>query len=73
MSQPQKSDYADLLNALDAMANSPAYALRRSVIRQAETVIVSLEERIIKLKEQISEHEKASEARAKETVDPYTF
>lgn len=38
-----KSDYADLLNALDTMASLPAYALRRATLRQAELLIARLE------------------------------
>lgn len=40
------SKHADLLNALDEMQQSPQYALRRDVLRQAENLISSQERRI---------------------------
>ncbi len=37
------SEYADTLNALDAMQQSPAYAVRRRALADAERIIISLE------------------------------
>jgi hypothetical protein len=38
-----KTQYPELLNALSEMQESPAYAVRRSVLAEAERVIVKLE------------------------------
>jgi transposase len=46
-----KTDHADLLNALEAMQRSPIYALRRSVLRQAEQLIFAQERRIKELED----------------------
>jgi hypothetical protein len=41
-----KSKYAALLNALDEMQMSPAYAVRKMVLFEAERTIVGLEQRL---------------------------
>lgn len=43
------SKYAPLLNDLDDMQHSMAYAARQSTLRLAETTIVELEQRVNKL------------------------
>lgn len=43
MSDGYKSKYAICLNALDEMQQSIAYAARKSVLWEAETIIVNLE------------------------------
>lgn len=44
-----KSRYAALLNALDEMQQSYAYAARKSTLNYAERTIVELEQRVTKL------------------------
>jgi hypothetical protein len=44
-----KSTFAELLNNLDAMQESPAYAVRKEVLGRAERVIVDLESQRDKL------------------------
>lgn len=48
------SKHADLLNALDQMQQSPAYAVRRQVLAQAERVIPEQEETIAALEHENS-------------------
>lgn len=50
MREPTESVHAALLNALDAMQESPAYALRRATLRHAETLILTQERQIAALK-----------------------
>jgi hypothetical protein len=68
MTEPVKSDYADLLNALVDMQGSPAYALRRRVLERAESVIIGLEQENRQLKA-LLEKEKAEPL--KTTIDGY--
>lgn len=49
-----KSDHAALLNALDDMQRSGAYALRHGVLRQAELLIVSQERAIADLRARLA-------------------
>lgn len=59
MSAPQgMSQYADLLNDLDAMQQSMAYAVRRPVLASAERTIVSLEKERDQLAERVKELER---------------
>lgn len=44
-----KSNYAKILNGLCEMQNSPAYAVRRQVLAEAELAIVDLEDRCAEL------------------------
>lgn len=48
------SEHADLLNALHEMQGSLAYAVRRSTLADAESLIVSQEQEIVKLREAAS-------------------
>ena len=48
-----KSKHADLLNALDEMQQSVAYAVRRDVLARAERVILSQEEEIQDLRREL--------------------
>ena len=57
MSDSIKSDYAELLNALSDMQQSPAYAVRRDVLAKSERAIVYLEEKVRSLNSAISDHE----------------
>jgi len=49
MSDFMTSKHADTLNALDEMQQSVAYAVRRSVLADAERIIVRQEETIAEL------------------------
>lgn len=49
-----KSSHSALLNRLDDMAASPHYAMRRNVLREAESLILRQEQEIIQLKEQLN-------------------
>jgi hypothetical protein len=51
-----KSKHAELLNSLDAMQQSPAYALRRDVLSQAEQLIVRQEESLDSLQKLADQH-----------------
>jgi len=59
MSEPLKSKHAALLNDLDAMQKSVAYAMRRSVLAQAEAVIVD-QERVIAEQQRYIERRRAA-------------
>lgn len=52
--QPQKSQHAEILNALDEMQASVAYAARRHYLAKAEQIIVQQEQRIAELEETVS-------------------
>lgn len=49
-----KTKYANLLNALNDMASSPAYALRREDLRNAERIILAQEQQIKQLEKQLN-------------------
>ena len=51
--QPQKSQHAEILNALDEMQASVAYAARRHHLAQAEQCIVWQEQRIAQLEAEV--------------------
>jgi hypothetical protein len=52
VSSSYKTAFAALLNALVDMQESPAYAARKSVLAEAEAVIVRLEKELAERKEQ---------------------
>lgn len=75
MSMPIKSKHAQLLNDLSDMQQSPAYAVRRGVLAEAERVIMAQEREIARLSREIIDVQKeiraemadaAAEARWKE-------
>jgi hypothetical protein len=51
-----KSEYKDTLNALVDMQQSPVYAVRKSVLQEAEHIIVSLEQKLNAAYATIVEH-----------------
>lgn len=50
-----KSQHAETLNALDQMQESGVYALMRSVLADAECIIVSQEKEISRLEREVEE------------------
>lgn len=50
----EHSVYAELLNALDEMQQSPAYAVRWPILAEAERTIVSLEKEETRLRQQLA-------------------
>ena len=57
MSDKIASLHADVLNALDEMQQSSAYAVRRGVLAEAEQIIVQQERELQSCKERIAELE----------------
>lgn len=55
--EPLRSVYANLLNALDEMQQSVAYAVRKSVLWEAETTIVNLDTENAALRARVEELE----------------
>lgn len=49
MTEPIKTQHKDVLNALSEMQQSPAYAARRTTLRQAEQLIYRQEQQIKRL------------------------
>ena len=62
VSEVKTSKHAELLNALDEMQHSLAYAVRRDILARAEQTIVSQEETIARLERELAE------ARAKPSI-----
>lgn len=65
-----ESDHSALLNQLDAMAASPHYAMRRNVLREAESLILRQEREIIQLKEQLNAAQKTGASSGSMVPDP---
>lgn len=52
-----KSSYAELLNSLDDMQQSPVYAVRKRVLAEAECAIVRLEKEVEELRAEVESAE----------------
>ena len=62
MSDKIASLHADVLNALDEMQQSSAYAVRRGVLAEAEQIIVQQERELQSCKDRIAELERERDA-----------
>ena len=63
------SEFAEVLNALDEMHQSMAYVIRRSVLRQAERVIVQLEKECVALRLEVESFRLERDAAKEGTTD----
>lgn len=68
MNMPIKSKHAQLLNDLADMQASPAYAVRRGVLAEAERVIMAQEREIARLNREIIDSEKEMRAEMREAA-----